>query len=189
MSVAHVYAKALFQAATEGKSPAESAALCDQLDSQLATLLEVLETSKQLQVALQAPITTSKEKAAVVKELVAKLGFGRLMSDFLILLASKGRFLLLQPIRDEFASVRLTAEGGVPGRLSTAEAISPSDVENLAKAFSRKLGKKVAFQVKTDPSLLAGIKVTVNGVTYDGTLRSQLQQLRDRFLVGVASGN
>ena len=36
--------------------------------------------------------------------------------------------------------------------------------------------------------ILAGMKVTVNGVTYDGTLRSQLQKLRDQVAMGV-TGN
>ncbi len=189
MSVANVYAKALFQAATEGKPAAETFVICNELDQQLSKVIQVIDGSKELQIALEAPITTSKEKAAIVKSLAQKMGLNRLMSDFVVLMANKGRLLLIRQVREAFASVRLLAEGGVPGQLETAEPIGESDVESLAKAFSRKLGKKVAFQVKTDPSLLAGIKVTVNGVTYDGTLRSQLQRLRDQFVVGMASGN
>jgi F-type H+-transporting ATPase subunit delta len=91
----------------------------------------------------------------------------------------------LPAILESYNSVRLLAEGGVPGRLVAAEPVSDQDVQGLAQAFSKKLGKKVAFQVSTDPSLLAGMKVTVNGVTYDGTLRSQLQRLRDRLVAGA----
>jgi F0F1-type ATP synthase delta subunit len=43
------------------------------------------------------------------------------------------------------------------------------------------LGRKVAFRVSTDPSLLAGVRVTVSGVTYDGTLKAQLEQLKDKI--------
>jgi F0F1-type ATP synthase delta subunit len=63
--------------------------------------------------------------------------------------------------------------------------MNEADVKNLAKAFSEKLGKRVAFQSSTEPALLAGLKVTVNGVTYDGTLRSQIQKLRDYFVAGL----
>jgi len=189
MSLAKVYAKALFEANAEGKAASEAVALCNQLDAQMVQVNEAVQSSKELQIALGAPITTSKEKAIIVQALAQKMGLNRLMTDFLVLLANKGRLILLPQIRDEFGSIRLLAEGGMPGVLVTAEPIAQSDVHHLTKSFSRKLGKKIAFQVKTDPSLLAGIKVTVNGVTYDGTLRSQLQQIRDRFLVGTSSGN
>ncbi len=89
-------------------------------------------------------------------------------------------------MREAFHVIRLAAEGGVAGRLEVAEVISEADVSQLAKAFSEKFGKKVAFRVSQDPSLLAGIKVTVNGVTYDGTLRAQIQKLRDRVADGLS---
>ena len=70
--------------------------------------------------------------------------------------------------------------------LGVGSGYTQEDVEALAKAFGKKLNKRVAFHVSTDPSLLAGMKVTVNGVTYDGTLRSQLQKLRDQIKVAEA---
>ena len=64
--------------------------------------------------------------------------------------------------------------------------MSEADVDGLAKAFTTKLGKRVSFTVASDPDLLAGVKVTVNGVTYDGTLRAQLEKLRDQFVSTTA---
>lgn len=188
MSVANAYAKALYLAAVESKPAAEAAAICDSLQKQLDMLAVTVESSRELQIALNSPITTTKEKADIVQALAGKVGIQKLATNFLVLLGNKDRLSLLRPILDEFNSVRLLAEGGVPGRMVAAENMSEADVESLAKAFSKKLGKRVAFRVSTDPSLLAGVKVTVNGVTYDGTLRSQLQMLRDRFVAGQASG-
>lgn len=94
---------------------------------------------------------------------------------------------LLARVRDELATTRLAAQGGIRGSLVAAEAMNPEDIQSLAKAFGKKLGKAVAFQVSTDPALLAGVKVTVNGVTYDGTLRVQLQRLRDGMVLGGVS--
>ena len=59
--------------------------------------------------------------------------------------------------------------------------LKDSDVQGLAQAYEKKLGKRVEFQVSVDPGLLAGLKVTVNGVTYDGTLRSQLDRLKENL--------
>lgn len=187
MSVAKAYAKALYEAASETKSPAEIGKTCDELQKQLDQVLQVFDASREAEIALVGPVTTSREKAALMDAISKKIGATVLLERFLHLLAVKGRLALLREVRDVFSEVRLAAEGGVAGRVVSAESMSDEDVDGLAKAFSKKLGKRVAFTVSTDPSLLAGVKVTVNGVTYDGTLRSQLVQLKDRFLSAASS--
>lgn len=185
MSVANSYARALFQVAYE-KSNSKGVS---HIEEELQTVALLLEQNRELQVALMSPLTTLQEKTGLLEELGKKLGLSPVFNQFLILLVRKGRLDLLRAIQENFNSVHLSEEGGVSGRLVSAEPVGDSDLNTLVKAFSQKLGKKVAFQVSTDPSLLAGIKVTVNGVTYDGTLRSQLQKLRDRFVTGFSGGN
>lgn len=185
MSVAKAYAKALFETLTEQK--AQSSAI-DSLELQLDSFIRTLEGAKDLQVALCSPVTTSREKAAVVEKLAQPMNLSGLLLSFLQLLARKNRLVILNEVRDAFRRVRLDAEGGVAGQVVSAEPMDQKDIDGLAQSFSKKLGKRVAFQVSTDASLLAGMKVTVNGVTYDGTLRAQLQKLRDRVAMG-ATGN
>jgi len=186
MSVANSYARALYEtAATESAGQPQA---LDLIETQMDEMVQLLEQHKEARVALVGPVTTAREKVALVTALSKKSEFVSVLERFLVLLARKGRLRLLQKIREAFTHVRLAAEGGVAGRLVSAETMSEADVEILAKAFSKKLGKRVAFRVSTDASLLAGMKVTVNGITYDGTLRSQLQKLRDRFATGF-SGN
>jgi F-type H+-transporting ATPase subunit delta len=84
--------------------------------------------------------------------------------------------------------VRLASEGGILGQVISAEPMDQKDVESLAQSFSKKLGKRVTFKVSVDAALLAGMKVIVSGVTYDGTLQSQLQKLRDQVAAGATTG-
>lgn len=182
MSVATAYAKALFEAATE--SGIQGAAF-DQIETQMEEFASLLVSSRETEVALVGPITNAKEKAAIVEAFGKQMGFQPMLIQFLSLMATNGRMSLIKPIREAFSEVRLAAEGGLSGQLVAADPIGEADVAGLAQAFGKKLGKKVTFRVSTDPSLLAGMKVTVNGTTYDGSLRSQLQRLRDRFLAGI----
>jgi F-type H+-transporting ATPase subunit delta len=184
MSVATSYAKALYGAAKDKKA---SSSDLDQLENQMDDFSEMLNTSSDLNRALLGPIVTAKDKTAIINELGKKAAYSSLFVQFLSMLATKGRLPVFHKIRESFTSVRLEAEGGVSGRLVSAEPLNDADVEGLAKAFGKKLGKRVAFIVSTDPSLLAGMRVTVGGVTYDGTLRSQLQQLRDQVVSGVSA--
>ncbi|MEK6580204.1 MAG: ATP synthase F1 subunit delta [Bdellovibrionota bacterium] len=182
MSVATVYAKALYQSLKA--SGGVDFAL---VDKQFDAFIDLVDSSKDLRMTFEGPLATAKEKAGVIDEIGKKMGFLPIVGQFLKLLARKRRLGAIKEIRDSFLSVRLAAEGGVSGRLVAADSIGDADVETLSAAFTKKLAKKVLFRVSTDPSLLAGMKVTVNGVTYDGTLRSQLQRLRDRFVQGTPS--
>lgn len=181
MSVPKAYARALFEASqAAGLKPEE----LDRMDVQLGELEAMFDSSKEARVALMAPVTSAKVKASTIEKIATQAGFSKLLIQFLVLMARKDRLSLLKRIRSEFKTVRLEAEGGILGTLVSADPLSGADVDGMAKAFGQKLGKKVAFQTSTDPSLLAGMKVTVNGTTYDGSLRAQLNRLRDRLVQG-----
>ncbi len=182
MSVSTSYARALYEAAREQNL---SSASIGMMEEQMDALQAVFDLSKETQVALLGPLTSIREKLAILESFGKKLEFPPLLIQFVGLLAKKGRLNLLKEIRNSLSSVRLTLEGGVLGHLVSADPIGKADIDILAKALSQKFGKKVAFRVSTDASLLAGMKVTVNGVTYDGTLRSQIQKLRDQFVAGL----
>lgn len=185
MSVANSYAKALYETVAEKNSPAE---VFNRIEAQFDEITAMMNQSREVKAALIAPVTNMREKVSLIEALSTKMQLEPVFTQFLKLLAKKGRMSLVGEIREAFITVRLAHEGGVSGRLVSAEPMSEADIASLAQAFSEKFGKRVAFQVSTDPSLLAGMKVTVNGTTFDGTLRSQLQKLRDRFVTGF-TGN
>ena len=178
MSVAKTYAKALFETATGAKSSSQE---IQRLEDELGALVGAIEKSKEGRIALMSPLVGSKEKGQLIDAIAKKVNVSPLNARFLSLLTRKGRLSMLREIHQSFALVRVEAEGGITGTVVAADVVDGVDVETLAKAFGKKLNKRVAFIVSTDPSLLAGMKVTVNGVTYDGTLRSQLQKLRDQI--------
>jgi F-type H+-transporting ATPase subunit delta len=179
MSVAKSYAKAFYETAREAGQAGEP------LERELEQFIAMIDQSRDAEIALFGPVTSSKEKVLLVETIGRKMALSESTIRFLTLLARKERLPILSKIHDALSEVRLAAEGGVSGKLVSAEPMSASDVEGLAAAFGKKLNKKVAFRISSDPALLAGMKVTVNGVTYDGTLRSQLQRLRDQVAAGV----
>ncbi len=181
MSIAKAYAQALFGAAQDANVTTEA---MDHLEKQLGEFIQAVDASTEVRAALYGPITTAHEKAEIVKALGQKIGAPALLVQFLTLLGTKSRLSYIKEIRDALTATRVNATGGVIGELVSAEAMSAADVEGLASAFGKKLGKRVSFRVATDASLLAGMRVSVNGVTYDGSLRSQLSRLRDRFVSG-----
>jgi F-type H+-transporting ATPase subunit delta len=181
MSVSRSYAKALLDVANESGF---KAADLDRIESELGEFASAMGASRELYTALTCPVVSGDDKAGVAKAVAEKMGISKLTAQFLTLIARKGRGPAIEEIVETFTAVRLEGEGAILGAVVSADPLKKEDLEELATAFTRKLGKKVVFKAAVDSALLAGLKVTVSGVTYDGSLRAQLQTLRDRLVYG-----
>lgn len=196
MSVAKIYARALYQGVTDKAlaqrlstdwGSADTNTAIDQVTQQLTGLASLLHVNEHVRVALCSPTTSSTEKINVLEQLGKSQHWSPGLMRFLGLLAKKGRLVFLKSIVESFEEVRLQSRGGVLGKIETPEHLDKKDLQDLVQFFSQKLKKPVEFRIFENPDLLAGVRVTVEGVTYDGTLRYQLEELRQRFVEGVSA--
>ncbi len=73
-------------------------------------------------------------------------------------------------------------EGRVTASLTTAIPISPVQLEEFSRELSERIGQAVSFRAKVDAELLGGAVVRVGDRVFDASLRTRLQQLRQRML-------
>jgi F-type H+-transporting ATPase subunit delta len=165
-----------------------------------ATELQILEDTRGLQVLAHAigatgkakkmissPVLSFAEKLALVEELAKKAGLSSRSANLLRLLARKGRLDSLGDVVSSIEDVLLERQGSVRGLLVSSEALSELEEREIAQIFSQKLNKKIEFKTQVDPDVLAGVSVTVQGVTYDGTLKNQLARFKKQAVDAVAS--
>jgi F-type H+-transporting ATPase subunit delta len=180
VSLQVVYAKALLGSIEGGKANPL------QIKTELTAMRELLETSRDLRAALMSPSTSIKEKQSIISEISKKSGWSESFRHFLLLLAKKNRLSLSWDLEAAFDRVRIEAAGGILAELVSSSPVSTAELESLSKAFSEKFGKKtVEFRVSIDPAMIAGLRITINGVTYDGSLRAQVGALRRRLLAAT----
>lgn len=180
MSVAKTYAKALFE--TTQVQNGHSDKVLSNLSKHLMQFNEILEQNSSLARALSSATTSRKEKYGILEAVSAKAKFDSLVTRFLQILVANHRLQYLGEMLVSLEEIRLKAEGGVLGILESAEQVDDADLKSLERVFGQSLGRKVSFQTTINPKLIAGLKVKVNGVTYDGTLRGQLDRLRSQML-------
>lgn len=177
MSVSRSYAGALYAAL---KAEAAEEAVFKKTEGDLEAFAATLSDHKELRSILSGPSASAGEKQAVAEALSKHLAWSPVFR-FISLVIKKGRVHLASDISAAFKKVCIESSGGTLGLLESAEPLPEEDIRQLSSAFTRKLGKSVAFEYKTRPELLAGVRVTVGGTTYDGTLKAQLNRLRDKF--------
>ena len=97
-------------------------------------------------------------------------------------LARKGRMALLPGIVEEFGLLALAGRGAARCVMACARAPEPGDLERLRRALCALHHKQdIEMDVHVDPALLGGFTLTLEGVTYDKSVRGALEGIRRRM--------
>ena len=123
------------------------------------------------------PTLGDEDKQKVLKEFVLKTKVGPISERFLSLLVKRNRLGLLPAILSEIELIEIEKNGGLMGELVSATPLDSGTVSGITSALSKRLNKPVQLKQKVDPSLIAGMRVTVSGVTYDGSVKGKFDKL------------
>ncbi len=177
-ALARRYAKALVENLMEHKEDFEEA-----LD-QLKKVLDVLKANPKLYRYLSQPVVPRKDRLEMGRLLVEDLGLSPRIKNFILILVEKERVPLLETVIEEFRKLADEALGQVRGRVRTARPLSSEDIEALSKSFQELVGKKVVLEVEEDPSIIGGVVTLLGGVVFDGSIRGNLEQIREKLIEG-----
>src|SRR5690606_25544612 len=107
---------------------------------------------------------------------------------FLLLLIEKQRENVFPAIVQAYRELRDRLTGVVEARARTAQPLAGKEAQQLQQALERLTGQRVRLQVEEDPSLLGGLIVRVGDTVYDGSVRHQLEHLREQMEHGSYRG-
>lgn len=173
-AAAERYADALFQLATEQGKRAE-------VEEELTVAGALFQAKPELAHALEAPDVPLGVKHNIVGRVFAA-GFSTLLSNFLHLLVDRQRIGLLAPIAEVFHRLRDEAENRVDVEVTVAMELPP-DLQLAVKArLTEATGRTVELKWRVDPEIVGGIVVRLKDSLIDYSLRTQLQELRERLV-------
>ncbi len=69
----------------------------------------------------------------------------------------------------------------VEGEIITAYPLEQSDIEEIKNLVEKKIGKKVEFNIKEDPSLIGGIVVKAGSYVLDASVRFFIKKLQQQL--------
>jgi F-type H+-transporting ATPase subunit delta len=167
--VDRVYARALFDAALEdGK--------LEPVRDEVAQLAQAVEEVPELKELLRNPQLDPRAKAAALKEVLG--GAEKLVRNFVLLLADKGRAGIFDDIAREFERLIAEHEGIVHAELTTAVELSDKEAGELLKQIEQAAGRKVETTRSVDQGLIGGIVLQVGSLRLDASVRGRLERLR-----------
>ena len=165
------YAKALFGLAQEDRRHRE-------VRAELDRLVSVLSDSREVSAALLTPMHPAAERKAALRALAARENVSTLVQNFLGFLVDQRRLIQFDAIVASYNELADQAEGMLTAEVTVASALDERRKDRLRRALSERTGREVKLQIEIDPSLIGGAIAKVGDLVFDGSLRTQLTQLR-----------
>ena len=150
----------------------------------LAAIADVYSNSTELSEVLSDTKVSSLIKLDVLKNILKKIKASNLVDTFSRYLLAKRRIVLLPNIERAFNLLLQEKLGRIEAGITVAQEIPEVTVGKLEEAISRYSGKEVTVNITIDPAIIGGILTRIGSVVIDGSIHTQLNQIRQSIIRG-----
>ena len=124
-----------------------------------------------------------KKKKNIIEWISEKFQYPPHLTHFFFLLLDRGRMFLLPSIFKVFEDQVNILNDTVIARVCAADTAATQKIlDELKIVFGKITQKKVECVLKSDPSLIGGFQVRIGDTVYDGSIRAQLDQLKETLM-------
>jgi F-type H+-transporting ATPase subunit delta len=149
---------------------------------ELRTFGAMVRESSELRHVLLSPAVSITKKRAVIGRFAESVPFSRLVRNFLFLVIDRRRSDILADIADAFELALDERMGIVRAEVKSASPLTESQQSELQQQLSRVSGKQVRCNFSIDPALIGGVTARIGSTVYDGSVRTQLHNMRERLV-------
>jgi F-type H+-transporting ATPase subunit delta len=173
-ATAQRYAAALADVAMEQKSAAT-------VKRDLATFVELFFSSADLRNALESPAVNRDVKLKVITTIATEMDLNAAVRNFICLVVDHRRTEMLREMVQAFAEELNKRLGIEEAEVTSARELTAAEKKELTDVLERRTGKKIEARFREDNALLGGAVVRLGSTIYDGSVREQLNRLRERL--------
>jgi F-type H+-transporting ATPase subunit delta len=147
-------------------------------------LAALARESKPLREVWDNPSIPAEQKRAVLDAIVQRAGLSRPVRNFVAVLIDKGRTRFLDEIVAQFAQELNQRLGFAEAEITTARPLSSEETHTLESELARATGKRIRARYEQDRSILGGAIARVGSTVYDGSVKGQLERIRQQLIAG-----
>jgi F-type H+-transporting ATPase subunit delta len=174
-AIASRYARALVDVILEQKIDGDTAR------QQLKAIAAAVHESAELRKVWESPAISPEQKRAVLDAITQQIGVLKPIRNFIAVLIDHRRIAMLDDMVRQF-EVELDAQlGFTEAQISSARPLAANEKRELEGRVERLTGKKVRAHYLSQPELLGGVLVRVGSTIYDGSVRGQLEKMRQEL--------
>jgi F-type H+-transporting ATPase subunit delta len=172
-SVASTYARAFADVVLSARLDANVAA------GGLREISRLLAESSDLRRVWENPAVPAEQKRRLLDAIAKREGIERHVRNLIAVLIDHRRIQFLERITQQLEKELDSRMGFAEARITSARELGDAEKRTLESQIEKATGKKVRAQFGLDPSLLGGAVVRVGSTIYDGSVKGQLEKIRE----------
>jgi F-type H+-transporting ATPase subunit delta len=172
-SVAGTYARAFADVVLDSHLDA------DRSIAELRMIASLLAESSELRRVWENPAIPVEQKQQVLDVIAKRDGISKQVRNLVAVLIDHRRTHFLEPIIEQLGKELDARLGFAEAEITSARALGDAEKREFESQVAKLTGKKVRAQYGEDASLLGGAVVRVGSTIYDGSVKGQLERLRE----------
>ena len=148
---------------------------------ELASWGELMRSNAQLLEVFRNPTIPYERKRAILEELIGRTRPRPTTANFLKVLLQNHRLADLSEVSAQFAQELDRRSNVVTAQVTTARQLPPDAQEALRVRLGELTGSTVRLKFEVDEALIGGVVTRIGSTLYDGSVRGQLQQIKQRM--------
>jgi len=174
LTVTHTYAQALFDAARESGHS-------HKIGEEYKAVSRVFAENPMLKKLFCVPTITAADKKGVAEK-VFKGRVSQELLNFILILIDKRRISAWEDIGKQYEKLEMESEKHARGVLYSAVPLAGERLKHLERKTDAVVGKRVRLENRVDRTLLGGVKIYVDGKMIDASLKTGLENMKQRIL-------
>ena len=149
---------------------------------ELRTIEQLLATSKELREVWEAPSIPADQKRRLLDAIAERESISRPVRNFVAVLMDHKRIQFLQTIVKQLERELNQRLGFAEAEITSARELRDTERQELESEVGKLTGKKVRARYSKDGTLLGGAVIKVGSTIYDGSVKGQLQRIREELV-------
>jgi len=149
---------------------------------QLKDFSGTLAGSRELREVLMNPSIPNEQKLRVLDAIAGRIGMFPQVRNFLAVIMGHQRLAELDEIVAEYHAVADEQSRVAEAEITSAHPLNDQDRAELEVQVAKLAGGRVRATYRQDATLLGGAVVRIGSTVYDGSIRAQLQQLKQKLV-------
>jgi len=145
----------------------------------LLRITSLFTGSVELRRVWENPAVPAEQKRKLLDAIVQREGVDKPVRNLIAVLIDRRRLPFLPRIVEQLKKELDARLGFAEAQISSARELGDAEKRTLETQIAKTTGKKVRASYGLDPSLLGGAVVRVGSTIYDGSVKGQLEKIKE----------
>ena len=147
--------------------------------AELRSIASLLSESSELRRVWENPAIPAEQKRRVLDVIVERDGISKQVRNLVAVLIDHRRVHFLEPIIGQLEKELDARLGFAEAEITSARQLDDAEKREFEAQVGKLTGKKVRARFGQDASLLGGAVVRLGSTIYDGSVKGQLERLKE----------